>query len=151
MKVGQQQQGMTMQEVAQGYRYLDVQNNANVTVLQGMNDIVDDHAQRLDVLWSQAIQAKESVQGVTQQMDGVTKQVVENDNELKSNVGALEAIVTEQGLAIAQLRTDVQSAVKDLATVLAQQSESSLGAPTVSSIDRAAVEAQFGSIQAHVD
>ena len=82
------QREMTAAEITQGYRYLDSQNNANVQFCHGMGEAIDDHAQRLDVLWGMAVRADKMLKETTEQ-------VVENDTDLKTKLASLEAIVTE--------------------------------------------------------
>ena len=51
----------------------------------------------------------------------LSAEVVDNDRKIKDGLKELEAIATQQGLAIFQPRNDVQEAVRDMAVVMQQQ------------------------------
>ena len=138
------QADLTAGELSQGYRFLDGQNTTNIAALQNVGEALDDHAQRLDVLWSMTVRIDSRVQETT-------AKIVENDTSLKENLASLETIVTEQGNAIPQLRTDVQSAVKDIAKVLERIPDQSLGAQPTAPSDRVAIEAQFLALKSQIE
>ena len=91
-------------------------------------DQINDHAKRIDVLTQIGKNLGNMVDRNTateaqnaQDLTHNAELVVDNDKQLKQGLKELEAMVTAQGAAIPELRTDVQQVVRDIAGVMQSQ------------------------------
>ena len=97
-------------------------------------DQINDHAQRLDIM-KQAMATLSDITGKVgarasasdDRAGRLSADVVDNDSKIKQGLKELDAIVTQQGLAVLELRVDVQGALRNIASVVQQQAAQRTG------------------------
>ena len=112
------QANMDQVQLTAGYHLVHAQAFDNLAHIAEIKEVLDDHAARLDrykPLWSALTRIEDTLRQTNTDLAETARQVANNDTQLKGNLKELEVIVTEHGVAIPQLRADVQGAVTEIA------------------------------------
>ena len=106
---------MTIAALTHEVHKLYVQAEADKIFFNNTVDQINDHLQRFDIM-KQAMATLSDITGkvvagasASEDRAGkLSADVVDNNNKIKQGLKELEVIVTQQGLAISELRVDVQ-------------------------------------------